>query len=132
MWKGTRSLGHPPLGQVEGSRREKGREEASVDRLEDRQGGGRPQFLYPCSGLRTALLPPRHTEDDPVPSVPSESLPSESPRCDQTQHTWEGQNDVASGASELCLVGESGQLPAGQHPRTTSSTPSEQGPARPF
>ena len=70
-------------------------------------------FLYLCSGLLTALLPPRHTEDDPVPSLPSEFLPSESPRCNQTQHPWEGQNDGASGASELCLVGESGELPPG-------------------
>lgn len=89
MWedvKGTRSLGILLWGQVQGSSREKGGEEASVGRLEDRQGGGWPQLVDLCSGLLAALLPPHHTEEGPVPSLPSEFPPSESPRCDQTAH----------------------------------------------
>ena len=64
----------------------RGGEEASVGRSEDRPGGGRPQFVDLCSGLLAALLPPHHTEKGPASSLPSEFLPSESHRCDQTAH----------------------------------------------
>ena len=96
-----------------------GREEASLSLLICAVGSWQPCCLP--TTLRRAQLPPFLQSSRPV-NHPGATR----------QHTREGQNDEASGASELGLVGESGEVPAGQHPRTTSSTPCEQGPARPF
>lgn len=96
-----------------------GREEAGLSLLICAVGSWQPCCLP--TTLRRAQLPP----------FLQSSCPVNHPGATR-QHTQEGQNDEASGASELGLVGESGEVPAGQHPRTSSSTPCEQGPARPF